>query len=124
MSLPAAKFDIIINQFATYKTTIMLKDANGAPLDIVDWGFTASLRPTHADPISENVYFTCSVDSIPSASVTLSLPHYVTKTLTQKKYNWDLLIGNALPDPDEYLRLLEGKVTVNPGITPDDADLS
>lgn len=117
MSNRAASLDININQYATFKTSLTLKDGDGNPLSIASWSFSGSIRENFESPSSTNIFFTCSVDSIPSASITLSLPYYMSGLLTQKKYVYDLIAFNVSPNPDDVYRILEGKVTVIPGVT-------
>jgi hypothetical protein len=118
MANTAGQHNITVNQYSTFKETIMLTTSGSVPLTIVSWSFTGSIRSSFESPTSSNIYFTMSVDSVPSAIVTFSLPPWETARLSQKKYFYDIIATNVSPNPDEIYRLLEGKVMVNQGITP------
>lgn len=111
------KYDIEVNQFATFKLPLSFTDATGIPLDISAWSFTGSIRPTFTDPPLMN--FTISVISLASASIMLRLDPSQTSQLENPKYLYDVIAYNVTPNPDEVYRMIEGKVKVNPGVTID-----
>ena len=111
-------YDICILQNQTFDLPFILLDDDGlTPIDITGWTFTGSIKQSYSD-VTPLVFFTSSIVSVPSASILMHLPAESTWGLNSKKYVYDIISN----DPSgtlgsETLRLMQGKVSVNLGVT-------
>jgi hypothetical protein len=110
------KLNIVVEQNATFKLTLQLtdEDNNNTPIDTLGWTYTGSLRETYdTAPV---MFFTMS--AYPSASmVTAFLTDNQTWMLSGSVYYYDIIAHNPVATPPETYRLLQGRVTVNRGVT-------
>lgn len=111
-------YDICVLQNQTFELPLTLLDDDGlTPINITGWAFTGSIKQTYADTVPL-VYFTASIVSVPSASIKLYLPAESTWGLDTKKYVYDVIANNPSGSMGvETLRLMQGKVSVNLGVT-------
>lgn len=115
MSCTTAKYDLCINQFATYKTSLTFRDADSNYLNIASWSFTASIREdVDSSPITN---FNIDITSLTSASIELRLDPSQTSGLSSSKYVYDIIATNLSTSPTEIYRLMEGKISVDRGVT-------
>ena len=116
--MSAAKYDLRIEQGATYQLRLVWKDSDGQPLDLSPMSARMQIRSTHkaATPI-------VSLTSSPGGGITLNgasgeidiaLSAEQTAGIAQSSGVYDLeLVGS-----DGFVtRLIEGRVTVSPEVT-------
>lgn len=110
-------YDITVLQNQTYELPFTLYDDDGvSPLDITNWSFTGSIKQVYTD-VNPVMYFTSSVVSVPSASIKLTLSATQTWDLTGSKYVYDVICKNPNVAPATVLRIIQGKISVKPGVT-------
>lgn len=118
MSQP--RFDINVNQNATFKMNFKLTDSSGDPLDITNWTFTGSIKQDHTQPDPPLLIFTSSVadqNDPELATVTLSLNAIQTELLTERVYVYDVIGVDPNGGVPLVYRVLQGRVRVDPGVT-------
>lgn len=110
-------YDICVLQNQTFELPFTLYDDDGTtPLDITNWTFTGSIKQQFTDS-APLTYFTSSVISVASASIKLYLSSEQTWILNNSKYVYDVISNNPNTSPATTLRLIQGKVSVKPGVT-------
>ena len=110
----AAKANILIDQGTTFSTSVTVSAANGSILSLSGYTAAAQLRKSYA---AGNVTpFTVTIGSNSQlGQLTLSMPANTTQSLSAGRYVYDLEIyssGNTT-----VTRVVEGVVTVSPGVT-------
>lgn len=116
MSCNTTDFNLCINQYASYTLNLNFTDDDGVALDISDWQVSGSIKQKYKDA-SSLVEFDVTTVSLPSASINLHLTPSQTSLLTKTQYYYDVIAHVSGSDPAETIRLLEGTVTVDPGVT-------
>ena len=107
----ALKANIVIDQGSTFQTSINVTDDNELPIDLTGYSAAAQMRKHYTS--SNATSFTTSI-SAALGVVTLSMNAATTNTITAGRYLYDC----ELTDPNGAVtRLVEGIVTVTPGIT-------
>lgn len=106
----AVKTNLTVDQGANFVYNVYLVDEDGNVFDVSDYTGAAQLRKsyTSSNAVSMNV-------SISGAEglVTLTMNSTTTSTLNQNRYVYDVeLTANNVTS-----RIIEGFVTVNPGVT-------
>jgi hypothetical protein len=110
-------YDICILQNQTFELPFQLYNDNGVtPINISGWSFTGSIKSQFTDPVPA-LFFTASVINAVSGSIRLYLGAETTWALTGSKYVYDVIGNNSNVTPVETLRLMQGKVSVRPGVT-------
>lgn len=111
-------YDICILQNQTFELPLLFYDDDGVtPLNVTGWSFTGSIKHQFTDT-SPVVFFTSSVIDPVSGSIKLYMGAEQTWVLTNKKYVYDLISNNPSGSMGiETLRLMQGKVSVNLGVT-------
>lgn len=107
----AIKANIVIDQGSTFQTSINVTDENDDIVDLTNYSAAAQMRKHYTS--SNATSFNTSIS--PSLGiVTLSLTANTTNTLVPGRYLYDceLTDNNGL-----VTRLVEGIVTVTPGVT-------
>lgn len=103
--------DIVINQGATFSTSINLVDAANNPLSLA--GYTAASQMKRWYTSINSTTFTVAINAT-SGVIALSLPANVTANLVHGRYVYDVdLVDSA----NVVTRIVEGMVVVNPGVT-------
>ncbi len=107
----ALKANIIIDQGSTFQTTVNVTDENDDIVDLTNYSAAAQMRKHYT---SSNAYnFTTSI-SPALGTVTLSMNANTTNTLEPGRYLYDCELTD---NNGAVTRLVEGVVTVTPGIT-------
>jgi hypothetical protein len=106
----AIKTNLVVDQGANFIYNVYLIDEDGNIFDISDYTANAQIRRTYTS--TSNVAITTSITGA-SGLISLSMNAATTSLLTQTRYVYDL----ELTDGANVSRILEGFVTVNPGVT-------
>jgi hypothetical protein len=110
-------YDICILQNQTFELPFQMYDDNGVtPINLTGWSFTGSIKSTFTDATPALIFTSSILDSV-SGSVKLYLSAETTWQLTNPKYVYDVIGNNSNITPTETLRLMQGKVSVKPGVT-------
>jgi len=110
------EYNLCILQNQTYDLPFVIKDDNDVPIDITNWAFTGSIKEKITDP-TPYLFFTMSIDNAVSGSISMYLSAQTTWLLDNKKYIYDVISTNYGVNPPETLRIMQGKVSVELGIT-------
>lgn len=109
-----AKANIVVDQGTTFETTLTVENANGSVFNFTGYTGAAQMRKSYAS--SNSTSFTVDfADDRTTGQVTLSLAANATVNLIPGRYLYDFEVyssGNTT-----VTRVLEGLVTVTPGIT-------
>jgi hypothetical protein len=109
------RFDLEMNQRATFNVSLVLTDTSGSNIDISGWSFTGSIKNNFLETSSVANFTT---EPLPELSaVVISMPPSETAKLVKRRYVYDIIATNVSPDPDEVYRILEGKVKVDLAVT-------
>lgn len=110
-------YDICVLQNQTFELPFQMYDDDGVtPINVTNWSFTGSIKPTFLDP-SVATTFTASIVDAASGSIKLYLSSAQTWALTEPKYVYDVIANNLNDTPTTTLRIIQGKVSVKPGVT-------
>lgn len=107
----AIKANLVVDQGSTFSATIDLTDVSGAVFNLANYTVAAQMRKNYAS--STAVSFVASHGGL-SGEINLSLLPSTTNALAPGRYLYDVEItspGGAVT------RVVEGIVTVTPGIT-------
>lgn len=114
--MPAANYDIVIEQGATFNLSIIWKDADGNGIDISDC--TARMQIRKSYPSNEVVLSLTDTDGIfigsVFGSIDIEIPADVTETLDLRRGAYDLEIENSA---GTVTRLLQGAAIISPEVT-------
>lgn len=103
--------NIYIDQGTTFNMSLNVTDQNGDPKDLTEYTVAAQLRKSYYS--SSAVDFTAEVSLPTDGQVTISLTADQTDALKAGRYVYDVEIASV----EETLRIVEGIVVVNPGVT-------
>lgn len=123
--MSAGRYDLVIEQGATYERKIAYRDAAGVLVSLTDWSVQSHVRENIADATPKIVLAggggidyikTGSFGSAPN-NYNISINISPTVTVAQTSYTtgyWDM----ELVDPSgKVIRLLEGRVKIVPEVT-------
>jgi hypothetical protein len=108
----AAFSEIVIEQGATFNTTINVEDTAGAAINL--YGYTANSMMRKSYYSSSATIITSTVTGTANGEVTLSVSATNTAGLTPGRYVYDVIITSPT---SVVTRVVEGIVTVLPSVT-------
>ncbi len=109
----ASAHNLYIDQGADFNAQIQIFDDNNAPWNLTGYTGQAKIRKSYYSTTS--VDFTVSfTNDRTSGNIILELSSQNTSQMEQGRYLYDVVITNA---SSKKTRVLEGIVTINPGVT-------
>lgn len=108
----ATKYNLVIDQGATFSVTLSLTDENGDVMDLNGLVGTAQLRKTYSSVNA--VSFTTAI-SPNSGEITISLSANTTSDLEDGRYVYDVEVREI--STGTVSRIIEGLATVTPNVT-------
>ncbi len=109
----AAVKNLYVDQGSDFNAQITIYDDNNAPWDLTGYTGQAKIRKSYYSSTSVN--FTVSFPVIRTTGIiNLDLTSSQTSTLEQGRYLYDVVITNG---SGKKTRVIEGIVTINPGVT-------
>ena len=108
----AAFSELLIEQGATFSTTVNVEDTAGAAINLSGYSASSQMRKSYY--ATSNTIITSTVTGNANGEITLSMTAANTANLTPGRYVYDLLI--TAPDTTKT-RVVEGIVIVSPGVT-------
>tara|TARA_R110000822_G_scaffold7323_2_gene30016 strand:- start:169 stop:519 length:351 start_codon:yes stop_codon:yes gene_type:complete len=108
----AIKANIIIDQGADYSAVIDVKNTNGTVKDLTGFTAAAQMRKNYAQSTPSGT-FACT-DNNTGGQITITMSNAVTGALEPGRYLYDVEIADGAPN---ITRVVEGTVTVTPGMT-------
>lgn len=106
----ATTANLVIDQGATFTTTINLTNDDGSEKDLTDYTVSSQIRKSYYTS-TYTAFSTSKVDL--AGEITLSLTATQTSALKAGRYVYDLEITSS----EETVRVIEGIVTVTPEVT-------
>lgn len=108
----ATKANLIIDQGATYETTINITDDDGITVDLSGYTGAAQARKHYTSNTAYN--FTVAINGS-EGQVVLSMSSNTTMQLTSGRYVYDCELIET--SSGKVSRVLEGIITVTPNVT-------
>lgn len=108
----ALKANIVIDQGASFETTIDVTDEDGTVVNLTGYTGAAQMRKHYTS--SAQTAFTVAISSA-AGQVTLSMNSATTNSISAGRYVYDLELTETATST--VTRLVEGIVTVTPGVT-------
>lgn len=104
--------NLYINQGATFSTNVQYTDYFRNPISLAGYNAYSQIRTSYN---TANAYanLNVSIYDLSNGNITLSLDASNTKLLKGGRYLYDIVANNG----NNYIRIIEGIMTVNPGIT-------
>lgn len=107
----ATKANLIIDQGASYSTTIDILDEDGEPINLTNYTGAAQMRKHYTSTTATS--FVVSLGGV-EGTLTLSMSSNTTANLSSGRYVYDVELTS---DTGLVSRVLEGIVTVTPNVT-------
>lgn len=113
--MAATRFNLSIEQGATFKKRFIWRDKNGRPFKLADWSAVMQIRPAigSATVIYELSTANGTILAGNNGVIELTIPSVDTESIAEGVY--DLLM--IAPDDVTEVRLIQGRVSVVPGVT-------
>ena len=108
----AAYTEILIEQGATFSTTVNVEDTAGAAINL--FGYSASSQMRKSYYATSNTIITSTITGNANGEITLSMTSANTANLTPGRQVFDLLI--TAPNSTKT-RVVEGIIMISPGVT-------
>ena len=108
----AAFTEILIEQGATFSTTVNVIDTAGAAVNL--YGYSASSQMRKSFYATSNTIITSTITGNANGEITLSMTAGNTANLTPGRQVFDLLITSP---SSVKTRVIEGIVVISPGVT-------
>ena len=111
----AIKANIIIDQGTDFTATVDVTTTEGGVFDLSNHTASAMMRKNYAQS-SATATFTCTDNGV-NGQITMSLTNVQTSAIEPGRYLYDVEITKTNDDPVTITRVVEGTVTVTPGMT-------
>jgi len=108
----AAFTELLIEQGATFSTTVNVEDTAGAAINL--FGYSASSQMRKSFYATSNTRITSIVTGNANGEITLSMTAANTANLTPGRQVFDLLITSPA---SVKTRVVEGIIVISPGVT-------
>ena len=108
----AAFTELLIEQGATFSTTINVEDSAGSAINL--YGYSASSQMRKSYYATSNTIITSTITGNANGEITLSMSSATSSNVSAGRYVFDLLI--TAPNATKT-RVIEGIVIVSPGVT-------
>lgn len=107
----AIKANLLIDQGTDFSATIDVTDFDGNPFNLTNYTSAAQIRKSYA---ATTAYNFVTSDNNALGQITLTLSNTITNQMEPGRYVYDVEITS---DAGQVSRVVEGIVTVTPGIT-------
>ena len=108
----AAFTELLIEQGATFSTTVNVEDTAGAAINL--FGYSASSQMRKSYYATSNTIITSTITGNANGEITLSMTAANTANLTPGRQVFDLLITSSA---GVKTRVVEGIIVISPGVT-------
>ena len=106
----AIKTNITVDQGANFAYNVYLVDVDGNPFDLTGYTANSQIRKTYTSTTFNTISTTVNAAA---GSITLTMNSVITANLSSTRYVYDLELNSS----NVTSRIIEGFVTVNPGVT-------
>jgi hypothetical protein len=103
--------NLVIDQGATFSANIQFLDNNKNPISLTGYSARSQMRRSYSS--ANATTFTANITNATTGNVSISLTSSQTANLIAGRYIYDIEANIA----DTIVRIVEGIVTVNPGVT-------
>ncbi len=107
--MPAAQYDLVIDQGSDFEISITIEE-DGSPMSLTGYGARASMRPNYESGTVHNFS-----SSITNSTVKIEMAHTVTDDITAGTYVYDVEIYHT--GNNAVTRILQGKAKVTREVT-------
>lgn len=111
--MPASKYDIVIEQGASWELTITLRKKNKLPLPLTDYIGKSHIKKTHKDELILAEFWVEITDE-ENGTIVMRLSDEQTSVLDFTTGVYDLIL---ISPEDNVVRVLEGNVKLSPRVT-------
>lgn len=108
----AAFTELLIEQGATFSTTVNVEDTAGAAINL--FGYSASSQMRKSFYATSNTIITSTITGNANGEITLSMTAANTANLSPGRMVFDLLITSPT---SVKTRVVEGIIVISPGVT-------
>lgn len=108
----AAYFELYLEQFSDFSTTINIDDSQGDAINLSGYSFSSQMRKSYYSSSYHD--FTIEITNAGSGEITLSMPSTETSNVSPGRYVYDLTMTDT---SNTTTRVVEGIVVVLPGVT-------
>jgi hypothetical protein len=108
----AAFTELLIEQGATFSSTVNVEDTAGAAINLSGYSASSQMRKSYY--ATSNTAFTSTVTGTANGEITLSMTAANTANLTPGRQVFDLLITSPT---GVKTRVVEGIIVISPGVT-------
>ncbi len=108
----AAYTEILVEQGATFSTTVNVEDTAGAAINL--FGYSASSQMRKSYYATSNTIITSTITGNANGEITLSMSAANTAALAPGRQVFDLIITSPA---SVVTRVIEGIVVISPGVT-------
>lgn len=106
----AIKTNITVDQGANFAYNVYLVDTDGNPFNLTGYSANSQIRKTYTSTTFNTINTTVNATA---GSITLTMNSVITSNLSSTRYVYDLELYSS----NVTSRIVEGFVTVNPGVT-------
>jgi hypothetical protein len=103
--------NLVIDQGATFSANIQFLDNSKNPISLTGYSARSQMRRSYSS--ANATTFTANITNATTGNVSISLTSSQTANLIAGRYIYDIEANIA----DTIVRIVEGIVTVNPGVT-------
>lgn len=108
----AAFTELLIEQGATFSTTVNVEDTAGAAINLSGYSASSQMRKSYY--ATSNTIITATITGNANGEITLSMTSANTSNLTPGRQVFDLLITSP---SNVKTRVVEGVIMISPGVT-------
>ena len=108
----AAFTELVIEQGATFSTTVNVGDTAGAAINLSGYSASSQMRKSYY--ATSNTIITATITGNANGEITLSMTSANTSNLTPGRQVFDLLITSP---SNVKTRVVEGVIMISPGVT-------
>lgn len=107
----AVKANLVVDQGSDFQRTVTLKNVDGTVFDLSGYTGYSQMRKSHASNTA--IDFSVSISGAGTGQLTLTLTNSQTANIAAGRYVFDIEVEKD----SARKRVLEGIVTVTPGVT-------
>ena len=111
--MAAIPINLIVEQRADFEATFTISGANNVALDLSNFSAEAKIKKNYTSSTSTN--FAVVFLDRTKGQLKLTLDSFNTSLLKEGRYVYDIVITNSVGGAKR--RVVEGQVTVTPGVT-------
>ena len=108
----ASKANIVVDQGATFTTTLNLTDDNGQPIDLTGYSVVGQFKRWYTS--TNSFSFVASIPTPSTGQIDLMLDANATSNLYPGRYVYDVI---TIDGSGNVIRIVEGILSITPGVS-------